>query len=66
VKDHKKNDNKWGQFPTRLLVIPANKITRVFPKLGHLGIKKIFEEAKIDCMTKRASRLLTPRMSWEA
>jgi hypothetical protein len=38
VKDHKKKD-KWGQYPTRL-VIPATNFTPPLPKLGYLGIKK--------------------------
>jgi hypothetical protein len=50
VKDHKKKD-KWGQFPTRL-VTPATNFTSAFPKLGYLGIKKIFNKGKVDCMKK--------------
>jgi hypothetical protein len=42
VKDHKKKD-KWGQYPTRL-VIPATNFTSSFPKLGCLGIKKILDD----------------------
>jgi hypothetical protein len=46
MKDHKKKD-KWGQYPTRL-VIPATNFTSAFPKLGYLGIKKIFDDETID------------------
>jgi hypothetical protein len=50
VKDHKKED-KWGQYPTRLF-IPVTNFTSAFPKLGYLGIKKIFDDAKINYMAK--------------
>jgi hypothetical protein len=50
VKDHKKKD-KWGQFPTRL-IISAISFDSAFPKLGYFGIKKIFDDANIDYMKK--------------
>jgi hypothetical protein len=51
IKDHKKKD-KWGNFPTRL-VIPATNFTSAFPKLGsYMGIKKIFDDEKVNYMKK--------------
>jgi hypothetical protein len=38
--------NAWGYFPT-WLVIPGTNFTSDFPKLGYLGIKRIFDEANI-------------------
>jgi hypothetical protein len=49
-KDHKKKD-KWGNFPTKL-VITATNFTSAFPKLGYLGIKKIFDDEKVNYMKK--------------
>jgi hypothetical protein len=34
------------------LVIPATSFTSAFPKLGYLGIKNIFDDAKINYMAK--------------
>ena len=42
IKDHKPADAE-GNFPTHL-VVPATNFTAGFPKMGYLGIKKIFEE----------------------
>ena len=50
IKDHKK-ENEFGHFPTRL-VVPASNFTSAFPKLGYLGIKKIFDDNKVDYMAK--------------
>ena len=50
IKDHKeKKDN--GEFPTRL-IIPATNFTTGFPRLGYTGIRKIFDQAKIDYKKK--------------
>ena len=46
VKDHKKIGAD-GLFPTRLLC-PASNFTACFPKLGYLGIKRIFDSNKIN------------------
>lgn len=46
IKDHKKK-NQEGDFPTRL-VVPATNFTAGFPKLGYMGIKKIFEENDVN------------------
>jgi hypothetical protein len=48
IKDHKKMD-KEGNYPTRL-VVPANNFTSTFPKLGYLGIKKIFDTNNVEYM----------------
>ena len=40
IKDHKK-PNEQGEYPSRLTV-PANIFTSAFPRLGYLGIKRIF------------------------
>ena len=45
IKDHKK-PNDQGEYPTRL-VVPATNITVGFPKLGYMGIRKIFDKKKI-------------------
>jgi hypothetical protein len=48
-------------YPTRL-IIPASNFISAFPKLGYLGIKKIIQEHKIDCMPyniEQASHLKT-------
>jgi hypothetical protein len=37
---------KGGTFPTRL-VIPASNFTAAFPKMGYLGIKRIFDLNKV-------------------
>jgi hypothetical protein len=50
IKDHKKKD-KWGNFTSRL-VIPATNFTSSFPKLGYMGIKKIFDDEKVNYMKK--------------
>ena len=47
VKDQKKPDRE-GNFPTRLLVSATN-FTAAFPKLGYIGIKKIFDKEKLNC-----------------
>ena len=46
VKDHKKIGAD-GLYPTRLLY-PASNFTASFPKLGYLGIKRIFDSNKIN------------------
>ena len=45
IKDHKKL-NEEGDFPSRLIV-PANNFTSAFPRLGYLGIRRIFDSNKI-------------------
>ena len=50
IKDHKKAD-KNGNFPTRL-VVPATNFTSSFPKAGYLGIKKIFDDNKVNYMER--------------
>jgi hypothetical protein len=50
IKDHKKADEN-GNFPTRL-VVPANNFTSAFPKLGYLGIKRIFDSNKVNYMKR--------------
>ena len=42
IKDHKDPD-ELNNYPTRL-VVPANNFTSAFPKLGYMGIKKIFDD----------------------
>ena len=42
IKDHKKADSNGLLYPTRL-VVPATNFTAGFPKLGYLGIKRIFD-----------------------
>ena len=46
IKDHKKKKDN-GNFPTRL-IIPATNFTAGFPRLGYTGIRKIFDQAKIN------------------
>ena len=46
IKDHKKA-NKHGNYPFRLIVL-ANNFTSAFPRLGYLGIKRIFSTEKIN------------------
>ena len=46
IKDHKDPD-ELNNYPTRL-VVPANNFTSAFPKLGYMGIKKIFDDNKIN------------------
>jgi hypothetical protein len=36
-------------FPTRLIV-PANNFTSAFPKVGYMGIKKIFDDNVVNYM----------------
>ena len=50
IKDHKPAD-EHGNFPTRL-VVPATNFTAAFPKVGYLGIKKIFDDNNI-CYDRR-------------
>ena len=45
IKDHKEA-NEEGGFPNRL--IPANNSTSAFPRLGYLGIKRIFDSKQIE------------------
>ncbi len=47
IKDHKPRSPSNGEFPTRL-ICPANNFISAFPKLGYLGLKKIFEDNEID------------------
>jgi hypothetical protein len=44
IKDHKQP--KGGTFPARL-AIPASNFTAAFPKMGYLGIKRIFDLNKV-------------------
>jgi hypothetical protein len=46
IKDHKKPKSD-GNYPTRL-IIPATNFTACFPKLGYLGIKKIFDRCSVN------------------
>ena len=46
IKDHKKV-NEEGDYPSRLIV-PASNFTSGFPRLGYLGMKRIFDSAKIN------------------
>ena len=46
IKDHKTPDEQ-GRFPT-CLAAPATNFTAGFPKLGHLGIKQIFDSNNVD------------------
>ena len=39
-----------GDFPTRIIV-PATNFMAGFAKLGYLGIKRIFKEEIIDCLS---------------
>lgn len=41
IEDHKKPDEN-GFYPTRL-VVPDTNFTSVFPKIGYIGIKKLFD-----------------------
>jgi hypothetical protein len=50
IKDHKEIDDD-GNYPTRL-VVPATNFTSAFPKLGYIGIQKIFDENKINYSRK--------------
>jgi len=50
IKDHKKPDNE-GNFPAGLAV-PATNFTSAFQKTGCLGIKRIPDDNKVDCMSK--------------
>ena len=45
IKDHK-NPEKSGNFPSRL-VVPATNFAAGFPRIGYLGIKRIFNENDI-------------------
>jgi hypothetical protein len=60
IKDHKPTLPD-GSYPTRL-IIPASNFVSAFPKVGYLGIKKILQEHKLDCMPyniEQASHLKT-------
>jgi hypothetical protein len=57
IKDHQPLD-AWGVYPTHL-VIPATDFTSAYPKMGYLGIKRIFDEAKIDYSKKTIVQALT-------
>ena len=46
IKDHKKKNSK-GEYSTRL-PLPADNFTAIFPKLGYLGIKRIFDRNRIN------------------
>jgi len=46
IKDHKDPDEE-GDYPNRLIV-PANNFTSAFPRLGYLGIKRIFDANNIE------------------
>ena len=54
IKDHKK-PNEEGDFPSRLIV-PANNFTSAFPRLGYLGIRRIFDSNKIKYETHTISQ----------
>ena len=47
IKDHKKGNNKNGNYFTRL-VVPAKNFTAAFPYVGQQGIEKILNRNKID------------------
>jgi hypothetical protein len=47
IKDHKPKSPATGEYPTRL-ICPANNFISAFPKLGYLGLKKIFDDNAID------------------
>ena len=60
IKDHKDADAN-GDYPSRLIV-PANNFTSAFPRLGYLGIKRIFDSKEIKYEEKtitQASELKT-------
>ena len=44
INDHKKA-NEQGEYPSKLTV-PANNFISGFPRLGYLGIKRIFDSNK--------------------
>jgi hypothetical protein len=46
IKDHKPMNEK-GEYMMRLIV-PATNFAEVFPKVGYLGIKNIFDQNGID------------------
>jgi hypothetical protein len=47
IKDHKPKSPATGEkYPTRL-ICPANNFISAFPKLGYLGLKKIFDDNAI-------------------
>ena len=50
VYDHKKKDRN-NNFPTRL-VVPATNFTAAFPKIGYIGIKKIFDNGNVNYLRK--------------
>jgi hypothetical protein len=50
IKDHPDPD-ETNMFPTRL-VVPANNFTSAFPKVGYMGIKKIFDDNRVNYMKK--------------
>jgi len=49
IKDHKNPENE-GNFPTRAAA-PAINFTFSFPKTDHMGIKRITDDNKADCMS---------------
>jgi hypothetical protein len=47
IKDHKKASST-REFPSRLVVVPAQNFTSVFPKLGYLAIRQILDSNHVD------------------
>jgi hypothetical protein len=47
IKDHKKASST-REFPTRLVVDPAQNFTSAFPKLGYLAIRQILDSNHVD------------------
>ena len=63
IKDHKKA-NENGDDPSRLIV-PANNFTSTFPRLGYLGIKKIFDAGNIDYEARTITQASTLKTELE-
>jgi hypothetical protein len=64
VKDHKPKD-KWGKISTRLVIPMAMNFNAAFTKLGYLGIKNIFDEAKINYTRKTIVQASTAKKTLE-
>ena len=55
ITDHKKKKDKEGDFPSRL-IIPVNKFMSAFPRLGYLGIRRIFDTNQVKYETNIISQ----------
>ena len=51
IKDHKNPDNE-GNFPAGPVVPTTNNFNSAFPKTRYLGIKRIQDDNKVDCVSK--------------